>query len=165
MDAFFLNRTRMDIKPRTNTGYNFTRYLLMRMVKRMLISHDHRSHYGDVIMGSMASQITNLMMVYSSVYSGRSKKTSKLHVTGLCARNSPVTGEFPAQMTSNAKYVWWRHDGFCSFHVYWYWWPSPTQSSFNMLKCVKKVLSHIPRDWYYLYFESASTRAGGITIQ
>ena len=28
----------------------------------------------------------------------RSKKTSKLRVTGLCAGNSPVTGEFPTQM-------------------------------------------------------------------
>ena len=41
----------------------------------------------------------------------RSKKTPKLRVTGLCARNSPVTGEFPAQMPSNAETVslWWRH--------------------------------------------------------
>ena len=41
----------------------------------------------------------------------RSKKTSKLHVTGLCAGNSPVTGEFPAQMANNAENVsiWWRH--------------------------------------------------------
>ena len=41
----------------------------------------------------------------------RSKKTSKLRVTGLCAVNSPVTGEFPAQMASNAENVsiWWRH--------------------------------------------------------
>ena len=41
----------------------------------------------------------------------RSKKTSKLSVTGLCARNSPVTGEFPAQRASNAEKVsiWWRH--------------------------------------------------------
>ena len=41
----------------------------------------------------------------------RSKKTSKLRVTGLCARNSPVTGEFPAQMASNAENVsiGWRH--------------------------------------------------------
>ena len=43
----------------------------------------------------------------------RSKKTSKLRVTGLCAGNSPVTGEFPAQKTSNVKNVaiWWRHHG------------------------------------------------------
>ena len=41
----------------------------------------------------------------------RSKKTSKLHVTGLCEGNSPVTGEFPAPMTSNAEdfSIWWRH--------------------------------------------------------
>ena len=41
----------------------------------------------------------------------RSKKSSKLRVTGLCAGNSPGTGEFPAQMASNAENVsiWWRH--------------------------------------------------------
>ena len=41
----------------------------------------------------------------------RSKKTSKLRVTGLCERNSPVTGEFPAQRASNAENVsiWWCH--------------------------------------------------------
>ena len=33
----------------------------------------------------------------------RSKKTSKLRVTGLCAGNSPVTGEFPTQRASNAE--------------------------------------------------------------
>ena len=38
-------------------------------------------------------------------------KTSKLRVTGLCAGNSPETGEFPAQMASYAENVsiWWRH--------------------------------------------------------
>ena len=34
-----------------------------------------------------------------------SKKTSKLRVTGLCAGNSPVTGEFPAQMARNTENV------------------------------------------------------------
>ena len=33
----------------------------------------------------------------------RSKKTSKLCITGLCAGNSPLTGEFPAQMAGNAE--------------------------------------------------------------
>ena len=44
----------------------------------------------------------------------KSKKTSKLRVTGLCAGNSPGTGEFPAQMASDAENVsiWWRHHGF-----------------------------------------------------
>ena len=35
----------------------------------------------------------------------RSKKASKLRITGICEGNSPVTGEFPAQMTSNAENV------------------------------------------------------------
>ena len=41
----------------------------------------------------------------------RWKKTSKVRFTGLCAGNSPVTGEFPAQMASNAENVsiWWRY--------------------------------------------------------
>ena len=40
-----------------------------------------------------------------------SKETSKLRVIGLCAGNSPVTGEFPTQRGSNAENVsiWWRH--------------------------------------------------------
>ena len=63
-------------------------------------------------MGTMASQITSLTTVYSTVYSGRDKKkTSKLRVTGLCVGKSPMTGEFPAQRASNAENVsiWWRH--------------------------------------------------------
>ena len=45
------------------------------------------------------------------LFGRRSKKTSKLRVTGLCAGNSPGTGEFPAQMASNAENVsiWWLH--------------------------------------------------------
>ena len=41
----------------------------------------------------------------------RSKKTSKLRVTGLCVWDSPGTGEFPTPMASNAENVsiWWRH--------------------------------------------------------
>ena len=47
------------------------------------------------------------------LFGRRSKKTTKLCVTGLCAGNSPRTGEFPAQMASNAENVpiWRRlHD-------------------------------------------------------
>ena len=52
----------------------------------------------------------------------RSKKTSKLCFTGVCAGNSPGTGEFPAQMASNAENVsiWWRHHACIpSFSSYW----------------------------------------------
>ena len=63
-------------------------------------------------MSAMASQITSLTIVDSTIYSThRSKKTSKLRATGLCAGNLLVTGEFPAQTASNAENVsiWWRH--------------------------------------------------------
>ena len=63
-------------------------------------------------MGSMASQITSLTIcLLSRVFGRSSKKTSKLRGTGLCAGNSPGTGEFPAEMASYAENVsiWWRH--------------------------------------------------------
>ena len=72
-------------------------------------------HYNDVIMSAMASQITSLTIVYSTTYSKhRSKKTSKLCITGLWVGNSPVTGEFPTQKASDTENVsmWWHH------HVY-----------------------------------------------
>ena len=49
--------------------------------------------------------------LFNRLFRRRSKKTSKLRVTSLCAGNSPVTGEFPAQMASNAENIsiWWRH--------------------------------------------------------
>ena len=45
------------------------------------------------------------------LFGRRSKWASKLCVTGLCLGNSPGTGEFPAQMASNAENVsiWRRH--------------------------------------------------------
>ena len=45
------------------------------------------------------------------LFGHRLKKTPKLRVTCLCAGNLPVTGEFPAQMASNAEnvYIRWRH--------------------------------------------------------
>ena len=79
-------------------------------------------HYCGVIMSTIVSQITSLTIVYSAVHSDLDqKKTSKLRVTGLCAGNSPWTGEFPEQMASNAENVsiWWRHHAiFFSNHCY-----------------------------------------------
>ena len=51
----------------------------------------------------------------SLLFRCRSKKISKLRVTGLNEGNSPMTGEFPAQRASNAENVsiWWRH------HIMW----------------------------------------------
>ena len=70
------------------------------------------SHYNDVIMG--VSRVSNHQphgCVLNRLFRRRSKKTSKLRVAGLCVGNWPGTGEFPAQMASNAENVsiWWRH--------------------------------------------------------
>ena len=53
----------------------------------------------------------------NSLFRRRSKKTSKLRVTGFCVGNSPVTGEFPARRAISAENasIWWRR------HVlFWY---------------------------------------------
>ena len=43
------------------------------------------TRYSYVIVGAMASQITSLTIVYSTVHSGADQRTSKLRVTGLSA--------------------------------------------------------------------------------
>ena len=63
-------------------------------------------------MGTMASKITSLAVVYLTVYSGVDKKNIK------APRHWPLCGEFtgdrwiPAQMASNVENVsnWWRHN-------------------------------------------------------
>ena len=49
--------------------------------------------------------------LFNCLFKRKSKKTPKLCVIALCARNSPVTGELPTQKASNAENVsiWWRH--------------------------------------------------------
>ena len=71
----------------------------------------------------------------------RSKKTSKLHITGLCVGNSSVTGEIPAQRASDAENVsiWWRH------HKQAVWFMSNVKShhTANPYGCTKAVLNTI----------------------
>ena len=70
-------------------------------------------HVSDIIMSAMASQITGISIVCSTIR--RSKKTSKLRGTGLNLwRNPPVADGFPSQRASNAENVsiWWRHHDF-----------------------------------------------------
>ena len=64
------------------------------------------AHDNDVIMGAMAFQITSVTIVYSTVYSGEVKRKQQSSASvAFCAGNSPVTGEFPAQIASNAENV------------------------------------------------------------
>ena len=67
--------------------------------------------------------VSNHDCLLNRLFRGRSKKTSKLRVTGLCADISPVTDEFPAQGVSNAENVsnWWHRHGLlklkCHIHL------------------------------------------------
>ena len=67
----------------------------------LLLTELHDFHYNDVIISAMASQITSLTTVYSTIYSRTDKQKSKPRVTGLLEVNSPVTGELPTQRVSN----------------------------------------------------------------
>ena len=58
---------------------------------------DHTRHYSDVVMGAMASQITQPLA------QTQIKIHKTLRVTSLCKRNSPVTGELPAQKPVTRK--------------------------------------------------------------
>ena len=62
-------------------------------------------HYSDVTMGSMASQITSLTIVYSTVYSGVDQRKHQSSASLAFVRG------ISAQMASNAENVsiWWRH--------------------------------------------------------
>ena len=69
-------------------------------------------HYNDVIMTTMASQITGLTIVYPSVYSRQIKENIK------APRHWPLWGEFTGHQwiprtKGNAENIsiWWRHHG------------------------------------------------------
>ena len=63
----------------------------------------HNKHNG-------VSNHRRLGCILKPLFRRRSKKPSKLRVTGLWEGNSPVTGEFPVQRASNVENIpiWWR---------------------------------------------------------
>ena len=67
----------------------------------------HWRHNGHISISNHQSHDCLLKRLFRH----RSKKTSKLHVIGLCVGNSLGTGEFPTQMASNVENVsiWWRY--------------------------------------------------------
>ena len=63
-------------------------------------------------MGTMASQITSLTVVYSVVYSGTDQRKHQSSVSLAFVRGiQRGTGEFPAQRDIDAENssIWWRH--------------------------------------------------------
>ena len=78
-----------------------------------------------------ASNRRRLRCLLKRLFRRRSKKTSKLRVTGLCEGISLVTGEFPAQRACNAENVsiWWRHHSAVECHPVLPW--SPLTRKYN----------------------------------
>ena len=97
----------------------------------------------------------------------RSKKTSKLRVTGLCAGSSPGTGEFSAQMAGNAENVsmWWRHHELTkiSYSIWWALLAFPYSFFFKPIisRCVFLcTLSHMNENvWHKIINEICNFRA------
>ena len=89
--------------------YSFTNARIFRVEvgSKQSVHHSYRVfHYSDVIMRTMASPSFTQLLFQTQM-----KGKPKLRITGLCAGNSPVTGEFPAQKACNAENIsfWWRH--------------------------------------------------------
>ena len=70
-----------------------------------------RHHYTDVIMTTMASQITSLTVVYSVVYSDADQRKHQSSASLAFVWGVHWDGEFPTQKASYAENVsiWWHH--------------------------------------------------------
>ena len=90
---------------KANHCFNIILHILSAIYRRALLLWRHNGRDG-------VSNHQPHDCLLNRSFRPRSKKTSKLRVTGLlCAGSSPVTGDFPAQMASSAENVsiWWRH--------------------------------------------------------
>ena len=92
--------------------------------------------------------------LFNRLFGRRSKKTSKLRVTGLCVWKSPGTCEFPAQKASNAENVsiWWRHHESSV-------WPDPPRISgprWMQMWCGCRTLCGINQMWHSVWYYQGS---------
>ena len=90
--------------------YKSTKYLLPNLRSNCYLKPKPKLQWRHKGRDSVSNHQSHDCLL-NRLFRRRSKKTSKPRVTGLCAGKSPVTGEFPAQMASNAENVsiWWRH--------------------------------------------------------
>ena len=67
-----------------------------------------QTHYNDIIMSAIASRITSIAIVCSTVYSGADKRK---HQSSPSLAFGVGNGEFPTPKASNAENVsiWWRY--------------------------------------------------------
>ena len=100
-------------------------------------------HYNDVIMGAMASQITSLTIVYSTVYSGWDQRKHQSSAPLAFVWEFTDDRRIPHTKASNAANVsiWWRH------HV-WLHWKLP----FSLWKFPVQPLKSDSPKWQHFHF-------------
>ena len=171
VDKFFVTGTELPVQ--LVTKISLKRRFLFRVLRLHLVGHigrpiirqcytsglvldfTYQSHYSDVIMIAMASQITSLTIVYSTDYSGADQRKHQSS-----ASLAFVTGEFPAQRASNAENVAWCRQA--ASHYLNQCWPSGTTLFHNELTCnfsvqiisnVGNVSQWMPSSWSLFLFE------------
>ena len=97
-------------------------------------------HHSDVIMSALAFQITSVSIVCSTVCSCTDQRKHQSSASLAFEWNSPVTGGFPSQRSSNAENnsIWWRHHVLCLLPIV-----------FKMLPCFLRNRKNnwAPRIW------------------
>ena len=103
-DRFFLNLIR-GLLVRMDTNINSYCIRLCSWCIFVTVWTGHNDERGGV------SNHQRLHRLLNGWFMCISKNTLKLCLTGLCAWNSPVTGEFPAKKVSNTENIsiWWLH--------------------------------------------------------
>ena len=77
-------------------GKHKTRYFAASMIKmHEAIDYSPTYHCNNVIMSAMVSQISDVSIVYSTVWFRTQIKENKLRAIGLCEGNPPVTSGSP----------------------------------------------------------------------
>ena len=108
---------------------------------RPLWRHCNVNSWYHIMMSSherhVLSNHRSLGCLFNCLFGPTSRKHQSPHY-GLCEGNSPVSGEFPAQATSNAENssIWWRH------HDLWpKWWEVSWPSSHNFSMFIYRWLN------------------------
>ena len=101
-------------------------------------------YYCDVIMGALASQITSLKIIYSTVYSGADQRkhqssASLAFVWGI--HRGPVNSPHKRPVTRKIVSFWWRHHARVITSS---WLSDPTTQMGTLLLCYCR---HTVRPW------------------
>ena len=93
---------------KVDVWYNDIKFVQIRLVLFTHICNSLQWHHSE---HDGVSNHQHQDCLRNRLFRRRSKKTSKLRITGLRQGNSSVTGEFLTQRTSNAENcsIWWRH--------------------------------------------------------